>query len=228
MDIMATDKQFEANRNNAQLSTGPSTERGKSHARFNALKLGVHSKSRILYGEDAEDYEALESETFDLCNPVGPIERAVTRRIIDCMWRLDRLDQAQHTALSRCQIEQQFNSHTSPSHFSRADPHAVDEKLKGLLGLERIAVHDSATVRAELCETARNESESGHVSRGLPEAPVGFTFLESFGHAGTSRVCAEIDRQIVSTTRELLRLQSALDAMQERRKTVVGTALEVQ
>jgi hypothetical protein len=35
---MATAKQLQANRSNAQKSTGPKTEAGKSTARFNALK----------------------------------------------------------------------------------------------------------------------------------------------------------------------------------------------
>jgi hypothetical protein len=37
-----TPARIEANRRNAQKSTGPRTARGKAQVRFNALKTGVH------------------------------------------------------------------------------------------------------------------------------------------------------------------------------------------
>jgi hypothetical protein len=42
---MATEQQVEANRRNAQKSTGARSEEGKAKSRFNALKFGIHAKS---------------------------------------------------------------------------------------------------------------------------------------------------------------------------------------
>ena len=56
---MTTKKQLEANRRNAQLSTGPRTEQGKAIARMNALKHGVDSQYEVISGESPECLEIL-------------------------------------------------------------------------------------------------------------------------------------------------------------------------
>src|SRR5262249_19832089 len=55
---MASDKQIEANRRNAQKSTGPRTEEGHAAVRFNGLKHGLTAKSWCLPGDDPEELEA--------------------------------------------------------------------------------------------------------------------------------------------------------------------------
>ena len=42
---MASQAQIDANRRNAQRSTGPKTEAGKTRAELNALKDGSHAKT---------------------------------------------------------------------------------------------------------------------------------------------------------------------------------------
>ena len=44
---MASEKQIEANRRNAQKSTGPRTEGGKSRSRMNALRHGFASAGQV-------------------------------------------------------------------------------------------------------------------------------------------------------------------------------------
>jgi len=59
---MATPTQIEANRLNAQKSTGPRSAEGKAAVRFNALKYGVDAESLILPGEDQAQLEELRRE----------------------------------------------------------------------------------------------------------------------------------------------------------------------
>src|SRR5258707_261267 len=49
---MSTLKQIEANRLNAQHSTGPRTTEGKSASRLNALKHGLFAADPVIPGED--------------------------------------------------------------------------------------------------------------------------------------------------------------------------------
>ena len=49
---MATEKQIQANRNNAKKSTGPRTEQGKAASSQNALKHGLLARDAVLPGED--------------------------------------------------------------------------------------------------------------------------------------------------------------------------------
>jgi hypothetical protein len=52
-------RRIEANRQNAQLSTGPKTKEGKQRVRFNAIKHGLFAKAAVIPGEDEKDFKAL-------------------------------------------------------------------------------------------------------------------------------------------------------------------------
>src|SRR3954467_9310326 len=71
---MATDKQIEANRRNAQKSTGPNTTEGKNIARANACKHGL-AATTLLYSpmrhEDRTEFEEMRSDLIHSWNPVG-------------------------------------------------------------------------------------------------------------------------------------------------------------
>ena len=64
---MATLKQFEANRRNAQKSTGPKTPEGKSAVSMNALRHGLRARSVVLPGEDRAEFNQLAT----IWNPNG-------------------------------------------------------------------------------------------------------------------------------------------------------------
>jgi hypothetical protein len=56
---MPSQKQIDANRRNAQKSTGPVTEAGKAVAKFNALRHGMTVQSAVLPYEDHLAYAML-------------------------------------------------------------------------------------------------------------------------------------------------------------------------
>jgi hypothetical protein len=56
---MTTEKQNEANRINAQKSTGPRTDEGKQRSSQNALKHGLLAKRSVIPGEDPAEFDAL-------------------------------------------------------------------------------------------------------------------------------------------------------------------------
>jgi hypothetical protein len=61
---MTSFRQIEANRRNAQLSTGPVTEEGKRRSRQNAVGHGLTAETVIDALEDAEDYAPFEAVGF--------------------------------------------------------------------------------------------------------------------------------------------------------------------
>lgn len=91
---MATKKQIEANRRNAQKSTGPKTPEGKAIARMNAMKHGLLAE-RLVTPEDVsnEDYSDFFQMYYDLFTqyaPEGRMEEELVERITSLLWRLKR------------------------------------------------------------------------------------------------------------------------------------------
>src|SRR3954447_945850 len=88
---MASDKQVQANRRNAQKSTGPKTTEGKASVRYNAMKHGLLSEEVLLPGEDEDSLKGLSELLRDELQPVGEMENLLVDRIVAAHWRLRRL-----------------------------------------------------------------------------------------------------------------------------------------
>ena len=67
---MSSQRQIEANRRNAQKSTGPTSVAGKAASSMNALKTGIHAELLVIYDEKAEDLQTLVDEYYAECAPV--------------------------------------------------------------------------------------------------------------------------------------------------------------
>jgi hypothetical protein len=87
---MASDKQIEANRLNAQKSTGPTSPEGKAHSSMNALKSGIDAKSLIIRGENPEALQTLAVTYFDRWTPTTPEQRLLVDSLIINEWLLRR------------------------------------------------------------------------------------------------------------------------------------------
>jgi hypothetical protein len=88
---MITQKQLEANRRNAQKSTGPRSDTGKAASSMNALKTGIHAESMLIPGEDPAELETLTAEYYSAHPPRSPEHRAIIDIIIRDEWQLRRL-----------------------------------------------------------------------------------------------------------------------------------------
>jgi hypothetical protein len=92
---MATEAQINANRRNAERSTGPRTETGRNRSRYNALKHGFRAEWAILPDEDpAALQERLDDWTADL-QPRNSVEQYLVERGVRLSWQLDRVTRAQ-------------------------------------------------------------------------------------------------------------------------------------
>jgi hypothetical protein len=145
---MTSDKQLEANRLNAQHSTGPRSDEGKAASRFNALKHGLDAKSHIIPGEDAAHFETLAEEYFAQFQPAGPAEEMLVRVIVESDWfsrRYARIEAAVIDKLLRdtnpADLYATLNAKTNPLHhiFRRRDAAKRDwfRALKELQKLQK-------------------------------------------------------------------------------------------
>src|SRR5580658_2608646 len=83
--------QMEANRRNAQHSSGPRTEIGKKISSLNALRHGLTSRVVVLPSEDLAAYEKFSEEFLASLAPETFPERQCAQTIIDTQWRLNRV-----------------------------------------------------------------------------------------------------------------------------------------
>lgn len=88
---MTTESQAEANKENAQLSTGPKdTEKTK----FNAITHGLTSKS-VNNKEDLEEIQKLTNSLIEGLKPTNIIEEIAISRIVISLWKLDKITKIQ-------------------------------------------------------------------------------------------------------------------------------------
>jgi hypothetical protein len=87
---MTTSRQIEANRRNAQLSTGPTTVVGKRKSRRNATRHGLTAETVIDALEDADDYAAFELAVTSDYDARTSVERELVLRLASLLWQLRR------------------------------------------------------------------------------------------------------------------------------------------
>ena len=92
---MATLKQIDANRQNAQRSTGPRSPGGKAVSRFNALKSGIDAQAQVIPGEDPAQLEALLAEYQERFDTSVPERRMLVDTLVVCDWLFRRLNRAE-------------------------------------------------------------------------------------------------------------------------------------
>ena len=122
---MATEKQIQANHQNAQKSTGPRTPQGKAIVSQNALKHGLTASRVVVTGEDPAEFDRHRDEILAHFTPAGPIESILARRIVTLAWRLIRADSLHATAINTLTTEH----YADPDYF-------ISKLLKGRERLE--------------------------------------------------------------------------------------------
>ena len=121
---MATEKQIEANRRNAQQSTGPRTAEGKAAARRNALSSGIYAEREvILPAENAQDLAALTAEYHQRYQPATPEERCLVDCLIGDEWLLRRFRTIEAQLMTRAIRSTSYpEEHTPLGHaYARAE-----------------------------------------------------------------------------------------------------------
>jgi hypothetical protein len=87
---MCSEKQTEANRLNAQKSTGPRTPEGKVKVSQNAVTHGLTAFRPVLANENPQEYTLFRDDFFRHHTPVGILEESLAQRAADTLWRLQR------------------------------------------------------------------------------------------------------------------------------------------
>ena len=98
---MATEKQIEANRINAQSCHGPTSEAGLARSSQNALKTGIYAKAEVTRIENRDEYEALATAFHERFAPATPEEVQPYRRADSARMAQPPLHASRHRALGK-------------------------------------------------------------------------------------------------------------------------------
>ncbi len=92
---MSSQLQIEANRRNAQKSTGPRTPAGKAASSLNHTQSGLYAESQIIIGERQCDFEDLAAAFHARYQPDSPVAQSLLDIAIHAEWLLRRLRRAE-------------------------------------------------------------------------------------------------------------------------------------
>ncbi len=89
---MSTQAQIDANRANAQKSTGPRTPQGKAISRMNAVEHGFRSRDVVvpMLGESTEGFSDFFTAVVDDLNPQNAVQSLLAEEFAANFWRLRR------------------------------------------------------------------------------------------------------------------------------------------
>jgi hypothetical protein len=88
---MISQKQLEANRRNAQRSTGPRTEEGKKVAALNARRHNLTGEVTAMTDADRIMHDAFSASIVESLAPEGAMELQLAQRVATDSWRLNRI-----------------------------------------------------------------------------------------------------------------------------------------
>ena len=188
--VTPINKRAEANRANAQKSTGPRTEAGKERSRLNALKHGLTSQLTVLPTESTEAYQASLAQHVSMFLPATDQERVLVETIAKTKWRLNRCGTLEENLFVLSRLEQ---APENDAEANLADAITFDELSNTFL---KLSVYEQRLQRiyqttkkelAEVQETRRRVSQyeyndavkinNLHIEKGLDFAPPQFGFV---------------------------------------------------
>jgi hypothetical protein len=106
--MVISEKQQQANRQNAQKSTGPKTPEGREAVRFNALTYGLRTRETILERENAREYSELWDELDAEWQPHTRTDRIYLETMVTSQWLLKRIAESEQQIYTIANVEHRF------------------------------------------------------------------------------------------------------------------------
>ena len=165
-----SEAQLAANRANAQLSTGATSEAGKKKVSQNALKTGLTGNQVLLPSDDGSRYEAMIRDYQNEFLPVGPEEIALLQSIVDTRWRLNRFPGLESALLdlgrrNMLEIEPKLAGNPAPAFEMQVRLH-FEKKFRNLELQENRLVRRREREMKELRELqATRKAEAGSAKK---------------------------------------------------------------
>ena len=156
-----TEKKAQANRKNAQKSTGPKSREGKARVALNAVKHGLRAEHLVLPGEDAAAFDAMLASWMDDWGPPTDARRVLVEQAVAHAWRLRRCLKAERLHLmerARAEVSRRRGEAEARARHAVADlGHDPASALEDLLA-SRAGAEAVLGLWRELADVAGDES----------------------------------------------------------------------
>ena len=207
---MTSLKQIEANRRNAQKSTGPKSEAGKQRSSRNAVRHGLTAETIIEPLEDAEDYQAFEEAVAASFDPDTAVARELILRLASLLWRLRRAASIE-TGLFQIGVAPAIDREL-PRPDTAAQPHSNNAVV-------RIGQVRGAASLHQTCSPHHDAPQGPYAGRTLTEQPFDTKLLLTQQFVGLARLNGafeRITRYELALWRQVRQTLLALDGLQRR------------
>jgi hypothetical protein len=146
---MMSPSQLNANRANAQHSTGPTSEAGKHAVSQNAVRHGLSGRTHAALPGEHEAYQRHCQSMVEALAPAGIIETAIAQDIAADRWRLARARSMENALFAKLAESGSGYDHAENQAAAWADP---------ATGFQRLALYANRIQRAIERNTARLEA----------------------------------------------------------------------
>ncbi len=224
---MATEAQVEANRANAQKSTGPRTPEGKAKVAQNAIKHGLFARETVIRGEDEDEFEMFRLLLLRQLTPDSPLEEVLGERVVDLSWRLKRAAKDQSEAFAVLYEKYVTAQAAEPEADSASGtglggagvpPARVEGVPPSNRGPEALAPRGQAC--PEPCERDARDTDTAAAPPGM----IGRMILEDFSHNGVLERLLRYERRIENSLfRTLKEMRGIFDQRQKAAQEVKDT-----
>ena len=102
---MISEKQLAANRRNALLSQGPTSEAGRNRSRMNALRHGFTGQVTTMTDEDRAAHDQFSKALMQDLAPDGAMEIQLAQRVATDSWRLNRISAIEDNIFALGQLQ---------------------------------------------------------------------------------------------------------------------------
>jgi hypothetical protein len=139
---MATEAQVQANRSNAQKSTGPRTVEGKAAVSQNAVKHGFSGRLDVIRGEEQAEFDLFREQMLGEWAPAGVMEVMLAERIVSLWWRLKRAERMESEAFEALLTPDTSNLAVRIAQSLRPKRSEAEAEAEGELAFGRAVVKD--------------------------------------------------------------------------------------
>ncbi len=155
---MATRRQIEANRRNAQKSTGPRSDAGKAASAANALVHGfTAARTLVLADEDEDAFATMRRCVVADLDPLDAVQAALAQRIAILLWRLERASRLEAEVFAHGDLLARRSRERAHEDGEPGAGCGIEEAMRAEAPLAAVLVEHEASARAYE-RLARHES----------------------------------------------------------------------